>query len=47
MKCDFCGDNIFVGDEYYHYPNIDQNYHLDCIYKDEEIIKKELRYREE
>ena len=44
MVCDECGDNIFVGDEYWYDPKADTNYHLGCKVLDEQnqLIK---RYR--
>lgn len=46
MTCDECGDRIFIGYEYWHNPDTDENYHLDCIPTDL-TPRMEKRYREE
>lgn len=47
MKCDNCGEDICLGSEYYHYPFLDLDYHIDCEPTDSEMVKKELRCRED
>lgn len=47
IQCSFCGDTIFVGDEYYHNACTDLNYHLDCKPSNKELLNFEKRYKEE
>jgi hypothetical protein len=30
VKCDYCADDIRIDEEYFHFPNLDLNYHIDC-----------------
>lgn len=47
MTCDYCGDTIDIDDDYYHYPNLDLDYHVGCEPNPEDMLKKEFRRREE
>jgi hypothetical protein len=46
MKCAYCGDDIRTDEEYYHFPNIDINYHIDCLLPSELMLKKQRRIKE-
>lgn len=45
--CAYCGDTIFVGDEYLHNTALDLDWHLDCRPTDKALTTFEKRYREE
>lgn len=49
MNCDYCGDAIFTGDEYYHDKENDKNYHCgECNNLNDSYDEpNEKRYREE
>jgi hypothetical protein len=46
MKCDYCGDNIKTDDEYWHFSNLDLNYHTDCLLSSEVMMKKTIHIKE-
>lgn len=46
MNCDYCADFIKTDEEYWHFSNLDLNYHIDCLLPSEIMMKKEKRIKE-
>jgi len=48
FTCASCGSQIFIGDEYYHEKEHDENFHLSCALNyDIREFPLEQRYRED